>query len=72
MIFIKDEKKVDLYEMSATKRLKKINVTSTFDLDKEDGSAEFIFAIEGIEVNKDLSTIFVSQGYFGMTEIIIK
>lgn len=72
MIFIKDEKKVDLYELSANKRLKKVNITSTFDLDKEDGSAEFIFAIEGIEVNKDLSKIFISQGYFGMTEIIIK
>lgn len=72
MVFIKNEKKVDLYELSAAKRLKKVNVSSTFDLDKEDGSAEFIFAIESIEANKDLSKIFVSQGYYGMTEIILK
>lgn len=70
-LFMKNDKKVDLYEMTASD-LDKVHVTSTFDQDEEDGSAEYIFAIEGINASKDLSRMFISQGYYGMSELLLK
>lgn len=71
-LFMKNEKNVDLYELSNNKRLAKLDVTSEFDLHENDGSAEFIFAIEEIDASKDLSRFYISQGYYGLSEIILK
>lgn len=71
-LFMKNEKNVDLYELTNNKKLAKLNVTSEFDLNENDGSAEFIFAMEEIAASKDLSRFYISQGHYGLSEIIIK
>lgn len=71
-IFMKNEKKVDLYEILKNKKVSKVNVTSAYDLNKADGSAEFVFAIDAIEASPDLSKIFISQGLYGITELFLK
>lgn len=71
-IFMKNNQKVDLFEIGKSKKIVKVPVTSPFDQNVTDGSAEYIFAIENMEANDDLSRIFISQGHHGVTEIILK
>lgn len=71
-IFMKNEKKVDLYEVAKNKKVTKLAVSSSHDLNEADGSAEFIFAINAIEASPDLSKVFISQGLHGITELTIK
>ncbi|HXH31979.1 MAG TPA: beta-propeller domain-containing protein [Bacteriovoracaceae bacterium] len=70
--FMKDDKKVDVYEIGSTNRVSRLAVTSTYDTDLEDGSAEFIFDISSIVMGTDPSRFHVAQGNFGVSDIILK
>ncbi len=70
-LFMKNEKLVNLYEISKNHKVNKIPVTSTHDL-KDDGSAEYIFGIDNIDASPDLSRFHISQGAYGVEDIIVK
>ncbi len=71
-IFMKNGKRVDLFEIAKNKKISKVDVTSSYDLNPTDGSAEFIFAIDAIGASPDLSKVFISQGLHGVTELFLK
>lgn len=71
-LFMQNDKKVDLYKIADNKRLTQVNITTPHDLNKEDGSAEYVFAIESITPSLDFSKFFISQGMYGVTELIVK
>lgn len=71
-LFMKDKTLVDVYEIAGNTRLKKLSVTSTYDKDPTDDSAENIYEMETIRTSADGSRFFISQGNYGMSDIILK
>lgn len=71
-IFMKNKKLIDVYELSRKNQLTKLPVTSSFDSQKTDDSAENIFEMKTVKMSADQSRFYISQGLFGMTDIILK
>ncbi|MBL7663834.1 MAG: beta-propeller domain-containing protein [Bacteriovoracaceae bacterium] len=71
-IFMQNDKKVDVYELVDEKRIKQLSLTSNFDTDVEDKSAEYIFDIQSIRTTESLDRFIISQGLYGVTEIKLK
>lgn len=70
--FFKAKEKVDVFELTAQNRLENRPVTSTYDTKQGDGSAEFVFDIRTINFSPDQRRFFVSQGLYGVTDIILQ
>ena len=71
-LFMKKDNLVSLFEISKTQRVSQLKVTSSYDQNESDGFAEYIFAIQNIVANQDLSKFHISQGMSGMTDIILQ
>ena len=70
-VFMKNSKKLDLFEVEGT-RVNQLGITSAFDKNTEDMSATYVFAINSIEPTKDLNKFIISQGFYGVTELVIQ
>ncbi len=70
--FMKNGFKIDLFELGKNRKVSKVAVTSTHDTDLADGSAENIFAIGNLTPSTDGSRIHVSQGMYGVSDIVLK
>jgi hypothetical protein len=71
-IFLRDDKHLDLFELTRSLQLKRLEVSTKFDLKKDDGSAEYIFQFGEVRASEDLSKFYVSQGFHGVTELSVK
>ena len=70
-IFMKNKRLMDVYELKGA-RLNRLPVTSTHDSKLNDGSAENVYDMNSVKISPDHSRFFISQGLFGMTDIILK
>ncbi|MES2528661.1 MAG: beta-propeller domain-containing protein [Bdellovibrionota bacterium] len=70
--FMKTGFKIDLFELGKNRKVTKVSVTSSHDANLEDGSAENIFSIGSLTPSTDGSRIHVSQGMYGVSDIVLK
>lgn len=70
LAFFKKGNLVDVYEIGSAGAMKKLDVSTSFDQNKEDGSAEYIFNISKITVLDD-NQIAISQGLYGLELLTI-
>lgn len=68
-VFMKNNKLVDVYAVSKTGKMTQIPVTTKYDLDRNDGSGEFVFAIESIDRNTQSGNFILSGGNYGVAEL---
>lgn len=71
-IFINNEKKITVLELTKSKYIDELKVTSTVDLNLNDGKGEYIFGIDSIIMNEDGTKFIISQGNYGVSELIIQ
>jgi len=72
-LMTKNQKLISMYKISSkSSDVKKVMIESKFDANKSDGNAEFVFGFNNITLNKDKDKAYVSQGMYGVIELIIK
>ncbi len=69
-VVIKNDKKLDFFEIDENEDVRQLEVTSKFDKDSKDNSAEFVFGFRNIR--KVGNKFIISQGLYGVTEVTIK